>query len=200
MQPRSGMVWGKDGLHGTLLPCSAHDASQVGVRLDSGEQILVPAEMLVRQQDGSTYLPLSPADIEPYRHRHGADEAMLVVPIIEEEIDIQKQQVETGKVRITKTVHEREVVVDEPLWCDEVEVERNPIERLVEEAIPVRYEGDTMIVSVMEEVLVVEKRWRLKEEIHLRQRRVERHQPQRVTLRREEAHVEHINLRETEKK
>jgi stress response protein YsnF len=61
----------------------------------------------------------------------------------------------------------------------------------------VRYEGDTMIVSIMEEVLVVEKRWMLKEEIHLRQRRVERHQPQRVTLRREEALVEHINLQET---
>ena len=197
MQPRSGLVWGKDGLRGTLLPSSAHDPSQVGVRLDSGQQLLVPAEMLVLQQDGSTYLPLSPADIESYRHRHGADEAMLVVPIIEEEIDVQTQQVETGKVRITKAVHEREVVVDEPLQRDEVEVERVPIERLVEEAIPVRYEGDTMIVSVMEEVLVVEKRWMLKEELHIRKQRVERHQPQRVTLRREEARVEHINLRET---
>jgi uncharacterized protein (TIGR02271 family) len=197
MQPRSELVWGKDGLRGTLLPSSAHDPSQVGVRLDSGQQLLVPAEMLVRQQDGSAYLPLSPADIEQYRPRHGADEATLVVPVIEEEIDVQKQQVETGKVRITKVVHEREVVVDEPLLHHEVEVERVPIERLVEEEIPVRYEGDTMIVSVMEEVLVVEKRWMLKEEIHLRQRRVERHQPQRVTLRREEALVEHINLQET---
>jgi uncharacterized protein (TIGR02271 family) len=197
MQPRSELVWGKDGLRGTLLPSSAHDPSQVGVRLDSGQQLLVPAEMLVRQQDGSAYLPLSPADIEQYRPRHGADEATLVVPVIEEEIDVQKQQVETGKVRITKVVHEREVVVDEPLLHHEVEVERVPIERLVEEVIPVRYEGDTMIVSVMEEVLVVEKRWMLKEEIHLRQRRVERHQPQRVTLRREEALVEHINLQET---
>lgn len=200
MQPRSGEVWGKDGLCGTLLPSSEADPSQVGVRLDSGEQLLVPAEMLVQQQDGSVYLPVSLADIEPYCHRHGADEATLVVPVIEEEIDVQTQQVETGKVRITKVVHEREVVVDEPLRYDEVEVERVPIERLVEEAIPVRYEGDTMIVSVMEEVLVVEKRWMLKEEIHLRQRRVERHQPQRVTLRREEARVEHINLRETEEK
>jgi uncharacterized protein (TIGR02271 family) len=197
MQPRSELVWGKDGLRGTLLPSSAHDPSQVGVRLDSGQQLLVPAEMLVRQQDGSAYLPLSPADIEQYRPRHGADEATLVVPVIEEEVEVHKQQVETGKVRISKVVHEREVVVDEPLLHHEVEVERVPIERLVEEVIPVRYEGDTMIVSVMEEVLVVEKRWMLKEEIHLRQRRVERHQPQRVTLRREEALVEHINLQET---
>jgi stress response protein YsnF len=72
-----------------------------------------------------------------------------------------------------------------------------PIERLVEEAIPVRYEGDTMIVSVLEEVLVVEKRLMLKEELHIRKRRVERHQPQCVTLRHEEARVEHINLKET---
>jgi uncharacterized protein (TIGR02271 family) len=200
MQPRSGLVWGLDGLHGTLLSSSADNPSQVGVRLDSGEQLLVPAEMLVRQQDGSAYLPLSPADIEPYRHQHGADEATLVVPVIEEEIVVQKQQVKTGKVRITKVVHEREVVVDEPLQHDRVEVERVPIERLVEEAVPVRYEGDTMIVPIMEEVLVVEKRWMLKEELHIRQQRIERHQPQRMTLRREEAHVEHINLREKQDK
>jgi uncharacterized protein (TIGR02271 family) len=173
------------------------DTSQVGIRLESGQQLLIPAEMLVPQQDGSIYLPLSLDEIEPYYHRHRADKATLVVPVIEEEVDVRKQQVETGKVRITKVVHEREVVVDEPLQSHEVEVERVPIERLVEKAIPVRYEGDTMIVSVMEEVLVVEKRWMLKEEIRLRQRRVERHQPQRVTLRREEAHVERINLQET---
>jgi uncharacterized protein (TIGR02271 family) len=169
MQPKSGLVWGLDGLRGTLLPSSDDNLSQVRVQLDSGQQLLVPAKMLERQQDGSAYLPLSSADIEPYRHRHGADEATVVVPVIEEEIDVQTQQAETGKVRITKAVHEREVVVDEPLQRDEVEVERVPIERLVEAAIPVRYEGDTVIVSVMEEVLVVEKRWMLKEEIRLRQ-------------------------------
>jgi stress response protein YsnF len=44
---------------------------------------------------------------------------------------------------------------------------------------------------------VVEKRLMLKEELHIRKRRVERHQPQCVTLRHEEARVEHINLKET---
>lgn len=118
------------------------------------------------------------------------------MPVIIEEIDIQKRLVETGKVRITKVVHEHEAVVDEPLLRDEVEVERVSIHRLVEEAIPMRYEGETMIVSVMEEVLVVEKRLMLTEELHIRKRRVEMHQPQRVTLRREEARVERENLRE----
>jgi uncharacterized protein (TIGR02271 family) len=180
-----------------MLQTSSHDPSQVLIRLDSGQQLLVPAKMLVPQQDGSYYLSLSLAEVEAYSRQHSADHETLVIPVIMEEIDVQKQLVETGKVRITKVVHERKAVVDEPLLQDEVEVERVPIERLVEEAIPVRYEGDTMIVSVLEEVLVVEKRLMLKEELHIRKRRVERHQPQCVTLRHEEARVERINPQET---
>jgi uncharacterized protein (TIGR02271 family) len=196
-QPISGLVRGKDGLCGSLLQTSSHDPSQVVIRLDSGQQLLVPAEMLVCQQDGSYYLPLSPTEVEAYSRQHSTAHETLVIPVIVEEVDVQKRSVETGKVRITKVVHERQAVVDEPLLQDEVEVERVPIERLVEEAIPVRYEGDTMIVSVLEEVLVVEKRLMLKEELHIRKRRVERHQPQCVTLRHEEARVEHINSKET---
>ena len=196
-QSHPGQVWGRDGLRGTLLPSSSPDPSQVVVELDSGQQLLLPAETLVRQQDGSYYLPLSWAEIEPFRRPDADASETLVVPVIVEEPELQKRSVETGKVRITKVVHEREAVVDEPLLRDEVEVERVPIQRLVEEAIPVRYEGDTMIVSVMEEVLVVEKRLMLKEELHIRKRRVTRHQPQHVTLRREEARVERHNHRET---
>ena len=39
----------------------------------------------------------------------------LVIPVLVEEPDIQKSIVKTGKVFITKQVHEREVIVDEPL-------------------------------------------------------------------------------------
>jgi stress response protein YsnF len=44
----------------------------------------------------------------------------------------------------------------------------------------------------VEEVLVVEKRLMLREEIHIRQQRIETHQPQRVTLRSEEVQVERV--------
>jgi uncharacterized protein (TIGR02271 family) len=122
---------------------------------------------------------------------------VLVVPVIAEELEVQKRVVETGKVRITKVAQEREVVVDEPLFGEEVEVERVPIQRVVEGPIPVRYEGDTVIVSILEEVLVVEKRLLLKEEFHIRKRRVETHQPQQVTLRHEEARIERLHNPET---
>ena len=61
-----------------------------------------------------------------------------------------------------------------------------------------RSEEDTLIIPVLEEVLVVEKRLLLKEEVRITKRE-ETHTPQRVTLRREEAAVERINREGDEK-
>jgi uncharacterized protein (TIGR02271 family) len=154
--------------------------------------------MLVRQQDGSYYLSLSPLEVEQFGRRDADSSKTLVVPVIVEELEVQKRIVETGKVRITKIVHERETIVDEPFLRDEVEVERVLIDRVVDAPVPVRYEDDTMIVPIMEEVLVIEKRLVLKEELYIRKRRVETHRPQQVTLRREEVHVERPESTELE--
>lgn len=116
----------------------------------------------------------------------------VVMPVIEEELAVQKREVETRRVRITKIVREREEIVDEPLLKEEVEVERVVINRVVNEPVPVRYEGDTMIVSVLEEMLVVEKRLVLKEEWRITRRQSEFHQSQQVTLRSEEVTVERV--------
>jgi len=64
------------------------------------------------------------------------------------------------------------------------------VDRVVAGPVPVRHEGDTMIVPVLEEVLVVEKRLVLKEELRVTRRRVETREPQTVTLRREDVVVE----------
>jgi uncharacterized protein (TIGR02271 family) len=90
-------------------------------------------------------------------------------------------------------VREWEELADPPLLRDEVVVQRVAVNRVVEGPTPMRFEGDTLIIPLFEEVLVVEKRLLLKEELHLTTRRVETHTPQRVTLRREEAVVERIN-------
>ena len=67
------------------------------------------------------------------------------------------------------------------------------IDREVDAPLPIRREGDTIIIPIVEEVLVVEKRLSLKEEIHItRYTRTERHQ-ERVTLHREEAQVEQLD-------
>jgi uncharacterized protein (TIGR02271 family) len=195
----SMMVHGKDGWRGTVVPASPSqpDALQILIQLDNGQQLLVSAETLVQQQDGSYYLPLTLEELEQYCRRPRSEAGKTtVVPIIEEELDVQKRVVETGKVRVTKVMHERETLVDELLFRDEIEVERVPIDRVVDGPVPVRYEDDIMIVPIMEEVLVVEKRLVLKEELHIHKRRVETHQPQQVTLYREEVRVERLESTE----
>jgi uncharacterized protein (TIGR02271 family) len=122
-----------------------------------------------------------------------AREPALVVPVLQEVLDLHTSPVEAGRVRIRKIVHEHEEVVDPLLLRDEVVIERVPINRIVEGRISMRSEENTLIIPVLEEVLVIEKRLLLKEEVRVTTRRVETRAPQRVTLRREEATVERID-------
>jgi len=118
------------------------------------------------------------------------------VPVIVEEVDIRKRQWETGGVRVGIDVREREELVDQPLVREEVSVERVPVNRVVTEAPAVRVEGNTTIVPVLEEVLVVEKRLVLKEEVRITKRKFEAHEPQKVLLKTEEPRIERLKPEE----
>lgn len=115
-----------------------------------------------------------------------------VVPLAEERLNVGRREVETGRVRITTRVDDHQFLVRDELRHDDVTIERVALDRPVESIPPVRQEGDVTIVSVVEEVLVVEKRLVLKEELHIRRRtRVEAFE-QPVTLRRQRAVVDHL--------
>ena len=113
-----------------------------------------------------------------------------VVPVIEEELRVGKRVVETGRVRVTKTVHEHEETVDESLMREEYDVERVPIDAFVDGPVGPRYEGETLVVPVLEEVLVVEKRLVVREELRITPKRTEERESRRFTLRKEEVSVE----------
>jgi hypothetical protein len=68
-----------------------------------------------------------------------------------------------------------------------------PVNRVVEGPIPVRSEGDTMIVSVLEAVLVVETWLLVTEELRITRRRTDTHTPERVTLRHEDVTIERVD-------
>jgi uncharacterized protein (TIGR02271 family) len=190
------IVWVTDpqGVQGTIdttaWPLDGRRA-EVPVSLEGGRQVWVPVQMLIPEAEGRYAIPTALAELAR-RPCGEADppESPLVVPVLAEALDVQTRRVETGRVRLHKTVHTREVLVDEPLLREEVAIERVPVNRVVEGPIPVRYEGDTMIISVLEEVLVVDTRLLLKEEVRITTRRTERHAPERVTLRREDVAVE----------
>jgi uncharacterized protein (TIGR02271 family) len=115
----------------------------------------------------------------------------VIVPVIAQELEVRTRKVETGRVRITKEVHEREESVETPIVRDQVHVERVSIDRVVTEQPEMRQEGDTLIVPIVEETFVVVKRMVLKEEIRITKKRSAEPSPvQHVTLRSEEVRVE----------
>lgn len=207
------VVRGEDGWQGSVEPAlvtaspgGSPDVPRVLVRLpDSANSFLIPAEMLQRQSDGMYFLPLRRADLPTFMDTSSiaptvpspasapsALSEQIVVPIVEEQVTVGKRVVESGRVRIHTTVQEREEVIDQALLREEVTVHRVPVNQVIDAPPSVRQEGDTLIVPLVEEVLVWEKRLVLKEELHVRRQTVTVHEPQTVTLRKEDAHIERV--------
>jgi len=126
----------------------------------------------------------------PKRNGRLAEEK--VVPVVEETAVVYKERVVTDRVRLHKQVHEDQEVLDIPVRTETLKVERVPVGHFVEAAPAIRQEGKTTVYPVVEEVLVVEKRLRLAEEVRVTRRQATRHVREEVALRREEITVEHM--------
>jgi len=113
-----------------------------------------------------------------------------VVPIVEETAVVYKERITTDTVRLYKRVHEDEQILDIPVQTETVEVERVPVGRWIEAPTVVRHEGDTTVYPVVEEVLVVEKRLRLVEEVRVTHRQTTHNVRKQIGLRREEIVVD----------
>lgn len=59
----------------------------------------------------------------------------------------------------------------DPLFREDCDVQRVEVKRIIDKPAEIRQEGDTLIIPLMEEVLVVEKRLMLREELHIKRRR-----------------------------
>jgi len=91
-----------------------------------------------------------------------------ILPVAEERLRVGKRERETSRLRVsvrTETVTE---TVEHNLRHSHAEVERVPIGREIDAVPPTREENGVLIIPVVEEVLVVEKRLVLREEIRLR--------------------------------
>lgn len=161
------------------------------VKLEEGTRVLVPVTLFTRQADGAYRLPFTFHLPSTIRHP-----MQMSFPVMEEELHVSKRVVDTGRgIRVHKTVTEREELIDQPLLRDELRVEHVPVGRVVEEdsAPQVRYEGDTLVVPVFEEVLVVQKQMLLKEEVRITRHRHQERETQSVVLRSEHVSVERFD-------
>jgi stress response protein YsnF len=121
-------------------------------------------------------------------------DAERAIPVVEETAVVAKETATVGRVRVTTHTRQIEELAAATLEGQAVDVVRVPVGRLVEGDPPqIRTEGETTIVPVFEEALVVEKRLMLKEELHIRRRPTQERVEVPVPLRKQEAVVERID-------
>ena len=75
------------------------------------------------------------------------------IPVMQEKVDVGKKIIEKGRVKISKIVKDESEVLSLPTTSEQVHIRRIPVNKIVER-VPgsIRYEGDTMIIPVLQEV------------------------------------------------
>jgi len=120
----------------------------------------------------------------------GGDAERLLIPVREEELVPQTFESERGRVVVRKRIETVPIESNVEVSHDEVDVERVAVNREIEAMPTPRQEGDTLIVPVVEEILVTEKRLMLREEIRITRRRVAETVAIRDEVRKERVEVE----------
>ena len=119
------------------------------------------------------------------------------IPLAEETLVVGKRQVERARVRVRTQVEHRTELAEIDLTREDVSVERVPINCEVETAPGVRHEGDTLVIPVVEEMMVLQKRLVLREEVRITVNRTQEHVAEPVVLRTVHAVVEREDAPDT---
>jgi uncharacterized protein (TIGR02271 family) len=170
---------------GAPVTIVAVEEKGVRVRMEDDSELLVSRELFTHRDDESFCLPFS---LNP-----SEDGPSLLFPVYRESLHVATRMTDSGAgVRVHKTVHTRDQEVTMSLAHDELEVERVAIGEVVgKECLPqARQEGETWIIPVLEEHVVVQKHTVLKEELRITRRKVTVAHKQKASLRREKLKVE----------
>jgi uncharacterized protein (TIGR02271 family) len=119
--------------------------------------------------------------------QHGDE---LRIPLLEERLTAGARPVDLGELRVHLGVDSEEQTIRQPVTRDDLIVERVVVDRVLEAPVEPRYEGDWLVIPIMREALVVEKRLLLAEEVRIRKRRVTEEQVVRETVRRTRVDIE----------
>jgi uncharacterized protein (TIGR02271 family) len=120
----------------------------------------------------------------------GDESQTAAIPVFEETLRVDKTVRDADRVLIKTSVQERTEYAELELCSGEATIERFAVNRVVDAPPAIRQEGDTIIIPVLEEIMVVEKRLLLKEEIHIRRQDVVQHVREPIRLRSEEVSLE----------
>ena len=116
--------------------------------------------------------------------------AATTVQLVVEEADVSKRKLVTGRIDVRTVTDTVDEIVKATVQGQTVDVTHVPIDRTIDAVPAMRTEGDVTIIPVVEEVLVIEKRLLLKEEVHIRRTTRSEDVETTVPLRRQRAIVE----------
>jgi uncharacterized protein (TIGR02271 family) len=127
--------------------------------------------------------PIPTVDSKPER---------MVVPLVEEELLVNKEWTRAGEVVLSKEVEVSTETVPMELGYEEVKVQRVTVNRILEEGEEARprQEGDTLVIPVVEEELVVLKRRVIREEVRVTKQQKVRRDEARDQVRKERIRIE----------
>jgi uncharacterized protein (TIGR02271 family) len=103
-----------------------------------------------------------------------------VIPVVEDEIIIDKKLVRKGGITIKKEIISEDASVDIPLLKENLDIQRIPVNQYLDSRPEIRYEGDTTIIPVLKEV--IEKRLLLVEEIRITKTVTRETRSEKITL------------------
>ena len=89
------------------------------------------------------------------------------IPLYEEQLDVAKAEAVTDRLQVTTHIDERAVMIEDSIERGHLTVERVSVDRAVARAPEPRQDGDTLVVSVVEERLVIEKHLFVIEELRI---------------------------------
>jgi uncharacterized protein (TIGR02271 family) len=112
------------------------------------------------------------------------------MPVLRERLKVGRRRVESGRVIARTTTTTEEVPIDEALEADDIRIERVPIGRFVDAPVMPAFEGDVLVIPVMEEVIVLTRRLRIVEEVRIHRRTTVRRHREIVPLRRQTVRIE----------
>jgi Domain of unknown function (DUF2382) len=153
------------GLRGTVLRTSRFlDKREFNtVKLSNGTELTVPSAALKPQQDGSFYLQ----DVQA----HSA------------------AQPENGSRAAKDASSDDGATVDTRLFKEDIDVQRVPVNRVLDAPAEIRIEDGVTIIPVMEERLKIEKQLVLREEIRIVKKRTTVRDPRVIALEKNRADV-----------
>ena len=145
--------------------------------------------------------PTEARSADPAPDMSGYEEDDVRVRRSEEEVRVETREREAGEIRVRKRVHTERERLTVPKKHVEVTVERVPVEgggpEGDEAATAPQIGEEEIVVPVVEEEIVVEKRPVVKEEIRLRKRVVEEVEVVEEDVRREEVEIDDQTGRDT---